>query len=235
MLLLLIGCVNTGWGDGSDDKDDDRDGGRGDDDAPIACGVNAREQSGDCECDDHYDWCDDGSDDCCAYDARAFNVTVHEVVYAPLNPNWYDEPWDWDGDVPDWMIEVMDALSYVYPDFATAAELARWVDEYAPELLEGTVPPDPVFEIYDGDEVVYVSDSWGDDYEPNFRETFRIDPSGNRDMAILFWDEDPALDDEATMFSLGRDDMAWFAGRGEMTGIYWDAIYAVTWEVEPVW
>ena len=234
MLLLLLGCVNT-TGHGSDDKDDGRDGGRGDDDDPIECGVNARERGGDCECDDHYDWCDDGSEDCCAYDARAFNVTVHQVVYSPFNPNFYDEPWDWDGDIPDWMTDLVDIFANVYPELETVSQLAEWVEEYAPELLEDYVPPDPVFEIYDGEEVVYVSDSKSDNYEPNFSETFRIDPSGNQDIAIMFWDEDAAFDDEATAFALGRDDMAWFAGRGELTGIYWDAIYAVTWEVEPVW
>lgn len=91
------------------------------------------------------------------------NLSVY-VIFRPyitdeLIPGYELEPWDWDGNIPDWILDVVDVLdtlldiaSQVYPDpeLMTAAEAVGMagdvldaIDKYGPELMEGTVPPDP--------------------------------------------------------------------------------------------
>ena len=75
----------------------------------------------------------------------AFRVRVHGALVFPYKPDG-EEPWDWDGNVPDWMIDLSDALGdiLVSPELKTASEILQIVDEVAPIVLEGTTPPDPI-------------------------------------------------------------------------------------------
>lgn len=122
------------------------------------------------------------------------NVTIH-IFFRPyitddLIPGYEGEPWDWDGSIPGWISDVVDALdeilgtvSSIYPDpdlvaMAEAAsevnEILDLIDAYGPQLMEGTVPPDPnVFPyLVDSDEnILPLSDaglSWDDSYEVSF-------------------------------------------------------------------
>ena len=60
--FALVSLFIAGWGvigSGSDDDDDDRD--------KVECGYNAQpDGDGDCECVTRYEWCGEGTDDCCA-------------------------------------------------------------------------------------------------------------------------------------------------------------------------
>lgn len=243
MLLYLLACIDTlllptnGDDDNDhdwmgDDADEDGGGGGGE---PIECGVNAEADGSQCVCVESYDWCDDAREDCCAWDARSYRVTIVEVVIAPYNYDFYDMPWDWDGDIPDWLIEALELIGYAYPEAGTAAEVLDLIDEYAPELMEEYVPPDAFFEVYDAgaDETLYASDTIDDSYEAPFRESFTLS-AGEADGSLLyFYDEDLAFDDDVQGFEFTTADLAWFAGRGEYTVTYWNNIFSITFEVEP--
>ena len=220
-MILLLAC-GTIDGDGDEHERSGQ----------VECGANAVRQDGACECRDEYTWCEGSREDCCAYDAAYFDVTVHEVVLAPYNYLYYDQPWDWDGDVPDWLLDALDAISLLYPDVGSVAELADLVDEYAPELLEGTVPPDPFFEVYDDPgEITYTSETWGDSYDASFEQAFRVYPEDGTGM-LYFWDEDLAFDDEVQALSLPQDDLAGASGRGVLEGALWGNVYWLSIEVD---
>lgn len=133
---------------------------------------------------------------CGFYDTRSLadvDITIHiffrPVITEDLIPGYGGEPWDWDGNIPDWILDVTSALSdilgafasvYPDPDIIAAAEVAGQVDKildvidtYGPELLRGTVPPDPNLYpyLYDDAGNLYsyndVGDgfSWDDSYE----------------------------------------------------------------------
>ena len=105
-----------------------------------------------------------------------------------LNPGDGGEPWDWDGTVPDWLLELADTLSDILGDLsdvipnedlmtaAAAAEaldlILEAIDEHAPDFMEPYVPPDPdlfpyrlddeyYYPYWDGDEGI----QWEDEYE----------------------------------------------------------------------
>lgn len=118
---------------------------------------------------------------------RAFVVTVVDAKVMPFQDLSTEEPWDWDGDVPDWLIEGMQLVGAYYPQAEAWAEVLDLVDQYAPELLEGYVPPDPLIDAYVDDE--YLSSSYADQdtYEPywNYSETFRL--SGSQEGWLEFY------------------------------------------------
>jgi hypothetical protein len=238
MMLLFVGCIDTllmPMNDDDDGDDRDRSGGSADEDPRVDCGVNAEADGSQCVCVESYDWCDDDREDCCAWDARSYRITIHDVVIAPYNYDFYDMPWDWDGDIPDWLIDALELIGYAYQEAATAADVLQIIDEYAPELMEEYVPPDAFFEVYDAgaDETLYASDTIDDSYEAPFRETFTLS-SGEADGALLyFYDEDLSFDDDVQGFEFTTADLAWFSGRGEFTVTYWHNIFSITFEVEP--
>ena len=120
-------------------------------------------------------------------------VDLH-ILFRPwitedLNPGYGGDPWDWDGNVPDWVLDfadllsdVLDLLAELIPDpdlqaaaaaAATLEEILLLIDEHAPELLAGTVPPDPNLYAYlmDGEGELWAADAvnlpyqWEDSYE----------------------------------------------------------------------
>lgn len=223
VLVLFSAC---GVFSASDDDDDD------DDEEARACGFNAQPSGWDCACIEHHDWCDDERVDCCAFDADYYLVTVHEVVVAPYKYLEDEVPWDWDGDIPDWLIDALGLIGYYYPDARTASEVLDLIDEYAPELLEGTVPPDPYFEVYDRDgDAQHASGVFDDTYEAPFGESFRVSPQRDDDAILYFWDEDIAFDDEVQGFYLTPDGLAWASGRGEIAETHLGNVFWLNVEV----
>ncbi len=120
-------------------------------------------------------------------------VDLH-ILFRPwitedLAPGYGGDPWDWDGNVPAWLLDfadllsdVLDLLAELIPDAdlqaaaaaaATLEEILLLIDEHAPELLAGTVPPDPNLYAYlmDGESELWRADAvdlpyeWNDSYE----------------------------------------------------------------------
>ena len=224
--LFIAGCGVIG--SGSDDDDDDRD--------KVECGYNAQpDGDGDCECVTRYEWCGEGTDDCCAFATNTFRFTVHSAGFLPYKGPDSEEPWDWDGDVPDWLIEALELLGYAVPEAATMAEVLDLVDEYAPQLLEGTVPPDPYIEYWIDDELYDASPTEDNTYEPAWRDTSVVSLRRNETLWVVFVDEDIYYDDEADAVYAEQEDLQWLAGRGalQMPGPYY--LFNLRFQVEPVW
>lgn len=116
-------------------------------------------------------------------------MMVRPWVTEDLEPGFGGQPWDWDGDIPDEVFDLAEAIStaldlvttvYPQPDLVSYAEaldviiaLGLLIDEHAPVLLAATVPPDPdLFPYvvdYSGEIYPYFSGSeglrWDDTYE----------------------------------------------------------------------
>lgn len=218
-------------------KDPDRGGHGGRDPVVLDCGYNAHQVDDACVCMPHYDWCDavGEGEPCCAWDARAFTVTVVDAKVMPFQDLSTQEPWDWDGDVPDWLIEAMATIGYYYPQALTWSEVLSLVDEYAPELLEGYVPPDPLVDAYIGDEYLASSATEDDTYEPvwGFRQTFDI--HGAEEGWLEFYDEDVVVDDEVLYLGFTHDDLAQAAGPDDFVMRDIGFLFELTVRVEPVW
>lgn len=228
VMCTLSGCgVFTGTTGDGDGNDADRD------TPKVQCGFNAVVDGEQCECVDHYEWCDNAREDCCAFGAESFTLTINDVVIAPYNYLFYDEPWDWDGDVPDWIFEALEILGELYPEAQTVGELLALVEEYAPELLAGVVPPDVFFEVYGSDdEVIYTSRTIDDEYEAPFRESFRLTADSRGTSILFFYDEDLAFDDEVQAFEITGESLAYAAGRGPIEGAVWGNVYWLNIEVQ---
>lgn len=207
----------------------------------LDCGYNARQDDDVCVCKPHFDWCEQPRGqvaegvDCCAWDARAFTVTVVDAKVLPFQDLSTDEPWDWDGDIPDWLIEAMSLVGAYYPQAATWAEVMDLVDEYAPELMESYIPPDPFIDAYIGDAYLSSSVADQDTYEPywGYRETFSL--RGSEEGWLEIYDEDLVIDDEVLYLGFTHDDLAWVAGPDDITVQDVGFLYELTIRVEPVW
>ena len=175
--------------------------------------------------------------DCGAPAATQFSVVIWNVTVMPYKPD--GDPWDWDGSVPDWLLDLIEILGDVIPQAATAAELLAYVDEYAPELLEGTVPPDPYLEVASeigGKEFVWgYTDTFANTYEAPFEVTlgdpwFQPDPS--EVIWIRAWDEDVVWDDEIGSVWLDRTSLREWANCGPLVWHNDDPTYSGLFEVE---
>lgn len=225
---LTAACASDRGFRGTDDEDD----------AVVSCGVNAEpDGAGDCRCEDRYSWCDDGTEDCCAYDTSTFELRMISAVVVPYKDAGDLEPWDWDGDVPDWLIEALEILGELVPEAQTAAEVARLVDEYAPELLDGTVPPDPYLEATLGSsqDLFQAISTQDDTYDLWWNRVWRVTLTRSYDLNVWVSDEDLAFDDEIQGFYLTLEDLQWAAGRGEFTAQHLGNLFEVSFAVEPVW
>lgn len=174
--------------------------------------------------------CDDAPDDCCAYFTDTFEIGL---VSAKLNP--YKDPqnpWDWDGDVPNALLNALDILAYLVPETEVFSEVADAVDEFAPELLEGTVPPDPYFQIVMGTDVVQSSGK-KDTYEPVWNEGTAVRFT-DKPMYIFVYDEDLLFDcDVPEGLAITEEDAAHFAG-GSWVLYHWGKLFELTFYVNPV-
>lgn len=183
------------------------------------CGYNAEPSaSGECECVGEYTWCEfEGEEEnCCAYFTHDFSFELISVKVAPYKDEATQSPWDWDGDLPDWLLAALDLLAYYYPNAATWAAVLDLIDTYAPELLEGTVPPDPYVQFYDDrDDFLYETDALGDTYEPYVGVSMQV--SLIADERFSFWviDEDALFDDDIQGILVDLPALQLLAGRGD--------------------
>lgn len=204
----------------------------------VECGFNA-EPDGDygCMCSEWYEWCEDDTDDCCAYGTNSFDIRMISAVVSPYKDEGDLQPWDWDGDVPDWLIDALELLADFYPQAQTAAEVANLVDQYAPELLEHTVPPDPYVEGYYGnqEEPGYEIGTWDNTYTPVWNRWWETTLSTNTHLTVWVIDEDLAFDDEIEGFYFDLATLQWAAGRGELQVLHFGHLFELRFEVEPIW
>lgn len=183
-----------------------------------------------------------GRDDRCGVeDASEFEVTVVGALVFPYKPDT-ESPWDWDGDIPDWMIDVTDALGDIVasPELKTAAEILEIVDEVAPVLLEGTVPPDPILQVvaaldtattttttttFGGTTTTttYGSVPFGtlngddDTYEPLFQQRVDLDLFPDETLWLDLFDEDLYFEDYIGSTGLKLRDLREVSGCGKAT------------------
>jgi hypothetical protein len=223
--MVATGCAGSdGGGNGKGGRDGDE---------PLDCGFNAYDDGGSqCECAAHYSPCRDDAKSCCAYDASSFTLTVVGADVMPFNAD--GAGWDWDGDVPDWMIDVANLVGLFSVEAATIAEVLEYTDELAPEVLEGTVPPDPFFEVWEGeDDQVDVSWTVDNDFSARWEMQSWVAPTNQKDIYLWFRDEDLLLHDDIALGIMPRDTFETVAGWGPVEFRDIGMLFSLTVEIEP--
>ena len=155
-----------------------------------------------------------------------FDVSVYSVVAFPTR--WDGEPWDWDGQVPDWLFGMIDDLQWgldrardlglmqwsselaTFSEVVDAADLlAGLIDEHAPDLLYGTVPPDMYVEFAYADSeswesigfTEYVADSYRADVHSMVRG---VELWGDESLVLWTYDADLVFDDDVGGWALNQ-------------------------------
>jgi hypothetical protein len=197
--------------------------------------------------------------DCGVDQGQSFDVAILRGLVFPYKPD-SGEPWDWDGDIPDWMIDLTNSLADILmdPTLATAAEILEIVDEVAPLVLDGTTPPDPVLSVvaaldtatttttttYFGGytyTTTYGTYSFGtldaqdDTIEPTFDLIVPVDLYPEETLWFDMIDEDLVDDDYVGSAGLSlRDlqDLAW-CGPTTLRGLPGSGLYSIDVVVEP--
>lgn len=197
--------------------------------------------------------------DCGVAGGADFRVRVVDAFVFPYKPET-EVPWDWDGDVPDWIVDLTGALGTVLanPGLKTTAEILDIVDEVAPVILEGTVPPDPVLVVDTslqtatttttttffggttwtytyGTETLATADTGDDTYEPRFDRAVGLELGASEDLWIDLYDEDLAFDDYIGSAVLERRDLRRLAKCGvrRVRGLPGTGLYSARVEVVP--
>lgn len=169
-----------------------------------------------------------------------------------------EQPWDWDGSVPDWLLDLTDTLAAVVasPELKATAEILELVDEVAPLLLDGTVPPDPVLNVnaaletatttttstfFGGTTWTYTygtytfatADTRDDTYEPRFDRAVGLDLYASEELWIDLYDEDVAFHDYIGSAVLDLQDLRRLANCGvkRVRGLPDSGVYSVGLEV----
>ena len=184
---------------------------------------------------------DDATEEVCNGDqgATQFRFHIDGFVILPYKIGT-SNPWDWDGDIPDWLIEatglIADALKD--PRIKAAEEVLELIDTYAQELLEGTIPPDPILEVVVADSEYEYSagpvDTDDNTYEPWFGVYYDLELLPGETLWLDLIDEDLIADDYIGSELFTEQDLKDFAGCGPtvFTGYPEESIYLFQVEVE---
>lgn len=191
-----------------------------------ACGPHGYLDGEDCVCEPGYAWCNASARDfdCCpeaespakpSLDPE--DVTGLAVLGMRVRPFKYvDEngepvPWDWDGSIPDWILNAVGLFAQVFPELQFWSEVLQKIDEYAPFLLEGQTPPDPYIRFSDResqDPFYYGTSSYNSDtVEPSWEDAF-VPLSSFADagfVVVEVWDEDAVIDDFMGQFRVSLE------------------------------
>lgn len=165
--------------------------------------------------------------DGCGSEGRTFVVTVTDGFVLPYKPA-SGAPWDWDGDLPNWMVDVVDVVGAITrdPTVVTAAEILDVVDRLAPRLLDGTTPPDPVLvastalagegeaTTVDGVGRIGVDAAGNDTYEPAFAVRAEVSLADDEVLRFDVKDDDVIGQDRVGAVVLGLEDLRAHAGCG---------------------
>lgn len=216
------------------DADADGDGDGDGDPEPPTCGVNAHAAGNGCACDAMFDPCDDYPDNCCAYWTDEFAVTIVSAIIDPYKDAETLQPWDWDGDVPDWLFDALDLLQIAYPDAATIEEVLDLVDQYAPDLLQGTVPPDPFVDFVINEVAQVRTSVQADTIEPVWNEWGAVRIGAQETLYLDFFDEDLVFHDLIETIPMTLADAQHLAGPGTWTLDRWGRLFQVTFRVDPL-
>ena len=149
--------------------------------------------------------------------ATTFELSVNSAEILPFKPGT-KSPWDWDGDIPDFLIDALEFLEMLTMSGTQYAEILKKVDEIAPQILEGTVPPDVFirFQLVDNNvgETIgsYESATVDNTLRPVFEDA-RVEVSMDPSLTlwISFVDRDIAFDDLIQSFPLSLEDLQWLA------------------------
>jgi hypothetical protein len=189
------------------------------------CGLHAYARDAtSCECDSGYVICPTYTEHCCST-ATTFELLVLEAAVFPYKVDDNQKPWDWNGDVPNWIIQLASLLSdeidmafqsTLIPAGTIAVKLLELTDEHAPDLLEGSIPPDPYLWIVDdADRLLAESGYYPDSIDPSW--TTRVDVELDRRtdaIHIEVWDSDVLSDDFIGWLSLDLEDFQLLQGAG---------------------
>jgi hypothetical protein len=198
---------------------------------PPDCGFAAHPEGRACVCDEGFAACPEEDDSCCST-ATEFEVTIGEIMVSPYDPTT-DAPWDWDGRLPGWLVDLIGAAAVYLTGTPPVAGVVQWLAAEAPELLDGTVPPDPYLWILRGETEVSDSPVEEDTYYARLDHRFELAWNG-RPWVMEAWDDDVGFDDAIDHVDLFLEDLQALAGRGE-TEILWEGgLYQFTIRVEPM-
>jgi hypothetical protein len=204
---------------------------------PLECGPNAFEQAGACECATDYTVCDasDESIGCCAFGTDTFAVTFVRATVLPYADAAEQDPWDWSGFVPGWVQDLVEIVAVYFVEDATDwVDLLDYVYAFAPELLEGSTPPDPAIDVEVAGDHVFSTETQDDTLEPVWNETAILTVGAGEDLVLDYHDVDWDFDDHILTVGLTRTDLQWLAGLGELTFEGSDGLYDFTIVVEPI-
>lgn len=190
--------------------------------AARECGYNTIDLGDSCECAEPYAWCDADSLDCCAFDTTDFQIVLEGFTVFPLKET--GEPWDWDGSIPDELLLLFDVIGSFDPHAYAISEVLEQVDTYAPYLMEGTVPPDPWIDFYQGQDFLDSTSTFDDTYDVSPRTVHTLDLTQG-EWYFQVTDEDLAAHDDIGDFYITLDDAQWTAGRTTV----WN--YGSLWEI----
>ncbi len=205
--------------------------------APLECGPNALDAGGFCECVTDYTVCDasDPGMGCCAFGTDTFEVTFVRANVLPYADVADQDPWDWNGWVPGWMQDLIELVAVYFVEDATDwVDLLDYVYAFAPELLEGSTPPDPAIDVDVAGDRVFESSQQHDTLEPVWNETGVLTVPGSSDVLVRYHDVDFDFDDTILEVQMNRTDLQWLAGLGELTFEGSDGLYDFTLVIEPV-
>ena len=200
------------------------------------CGDNAyRNSEGGCSCNIGYGWCADnyGNLNCCL-STNKFSVHIYSAQIQPYKNKEDLEPWDWDGSIPGWLLDGLSILAHFYPELEVWVEVLDAVDQYAPAIMDGYVPPDPFFGAYVGGGRVGGGSVVDDTYEPEWNSTFEVTVDNSTPLRIKFWDSDLFFDDFIQTVEITLSDLRAYSNTGIVNSRV-GRLYNLQWVVSPVW
>jgi hypothetical protein len=216
-LLWILAPACSGAGDGDDDDDDDR---------------------------------VDPYPDCGRTNTNAFFIRGLQLLIDPID--FAGESWDWDGgglvdfqEEYDAYLAAAAALTGNGAQYATAELLLPLVESTTEMLASPYVSPDPILDIYRGDEVnLERMESWSYPEDQNLVWLNDVDVILGEDeyLALNVFDEDPAFDDPVGTEFFSAASLRTFCDCGPVVMVFsdvelarWDTrIRALALEVEPL-
>ena len=171
-------------------------------------------EAGGCYPDPGYWWCDDAEDAACLILDTQFQITLQSVALGPFEDIATEEPWDWDGTVPGWLVSGLNALATFVPEMTNASRAVSFINRFAPALLAGYVPPDPYYRLLQGGRVIAQTRTEDDVYEAVFNLPRNVDLSTGEPLTLETFDEDWIFDQLVSSREITLDELRGTANQG---------------------
>lgn len=177
-------------------------------------------------------WVDRGSPD--LPEPTIVALTIVSAQIQPYKSVEDKSPWDWDGVVPDALVDAIATLIQLTRpvDGILWATLIRTVADVAPDLLEGDVPPDPYYELSSfGTPMLDPSETIRNTLEPRWvaRPTLVV---AGEELLLTVRDEDLAFDDLIQEVIIAWDDLTAIRGEGDVEFQHLGRLFSLTIRVE---